>query len=92
MPSKPVVVVTGASRGLGLAIVDALLESGEVNIVGVSRSLPAAHDHQRIESTSATNVKCVWIRGDVTEATTHDQIVKAISELGELIGLVNNAG
>ncbi|PBL02447.1 NAD(P)-binding protein [Armillaria gallica] len=35
---KPVVVVTGASRGIGLAVVKILLETFEANVVAISRT------------------------------------------------------
>jgi NAD(P)-dependent dehydrogenase (short-subunit alcohol dehydrogenase family) len=78
--AERVVLVTGASRGLGAVTVDAFLERG-ARVVGVSRTLPEHADERRLD-----------VQGDVSEPETAQRIVaRALEAFGRLDVLVNNA-
>jgi NAD(P)-dependent dehydrogenase (short-subunit alcohol dehydrogenase family) len=81
--------VTGANRGLGLGIVDGLLERGFDTVLGtrdLSRGETAA---QRLRDRDRVLVR----RLDVTEQATVDALADEISRrYGRLDVLVNNAG
>lgn len=76
-----VVLVTGASRGLGVVVVDAFLAAG-ARVVAVSRELPGRRDECLLD-----------VEGDVAEPTTAARVVGAALEaFGQLDVLINNAG
>ena len=77
-------IVTGASRGIGKAIVQAFLDRG-YNVV--ANSLTVLHD----ELTPAPNLALV--KGDIGDETTAEKIAAtAISSFGSIDHVVNNAG
>ncbi|MES2934900.1 MAG: SDR family oxidoreductase [Pseudomonadota bacterium] len=77
------VLVTGANRGIGKALVEALLERGATKVYASSRDLanlaPFANDNDRV----------VPVELDVTDA---DSIAAAVSRIPQLDLLINNAG
>lgn len=78
MPRQPHAVVTGASRGFGLAVADALADAGW-RVTAVCRSAqPARHDRSTVV-------------GDVTDPATATALAGAIGN-DPLDLLVNNAG
>ena len=78
-------LVTGASRGLGAAIVEALRDAG-ASVAGTSRTEESA---ARIPEHSNTSPVVM----DVTDVSSiRKGVNKAASELGGLDILVNNAG
>lgn len=81
-------VVTGASRGLGSAIAQLLLEEGaQVALVARQTDPPSAYAGALREG------RAVWIARDIKEPSAPDDIVHtAISQFGELHLLVNAAG
>jgi NAD(P)-dependent dehydrogenase (short-subunit alcohol dehydrogenase family) len=80
-----VVLVTGASSGLGAAYARALAEAG-ARLVLVSRRREAL---ERV----ASDLGCVAVRGDVGDPATADAAVEAaLSSYGRVDVLVNNAG
>ncbi|MFI7661364.1 SDR family NAD(P)-dependent oxidoreductase [Micromonospora parva] len=76
-----VVVITGASQGIGADLVDAYRKLGYA-VVATSRSIGASDDPQ-----------IVTVRGDIAEADTAQRVVRAALEhFGRIDTLVNNAG
>jgi NAD(P)-dependent dehydrogenase (short-subunit alcohol dehydrogenase family) len=84
--SQPTVLVTGAGRGLGLALARALLSSGWRVVV----------DARRADHLAAALPGAVVVPGDVTEPAHRDALASAVSGLAptdkqRLDLLVNNA-
>jgi NAD(P)-dependent dehydrogenase (short-subunit alcohol dehydrogenase family)/catechol 2,3-dioxygenase-like lactoylglutathione lyase family enzyme len=83
----PTALITGASRGLGLALARALAESGWTLIIDArgAEALEAA----RAELAARTQV--VALVGDVTDPAHRRALASAAADLGGLDALVNNA-
>lgn len=82
-------IVTGASRGIGLAIAEALAESG-VNVVLVARSAGELDAHAKRLS---RQTKALAHAADLREADAAEKAVAAaLARFGRLDFLVNNAG
>ena len=78
------VIVTGASQGIGAAVVEAFLERG-YNVVGTSRSASKAGF---VPSQNLTIVD-----GDIGQAATADKVAQtAVRKFGSIDHVVNNAG
>ena len=82
-----VALITGASRGLGLALARALAERGWRLVVDARGA--AALEASRAELAERTVV--VAIAGDVTDEAHRRALVEAAGRLGGLDALVNNA-
>lgn len=82
-----VALITGASRGLGLALARQLAAQGWRLIIDArgAEALEAA----RVALSNQTQV--IAIPGDVTDAAHRRALVEAAQELGGLDGLINNA-
>ncbi|MEY9931668.1 NAD(P)-dependent dehydrogenase (short-subunit alcohol dehydrogenase family) [Catenulispora sp. GP43] len=79
--TKKVVIVTGASRGIGAAIADAYRKRGYA-LAAVARSIAASEDPD-----------VLTISGDLSQPGTGAGIVeKAMDRFGRIDSLVNNAG
>jgi NAD(P)-dependent dehydrogenase (short-subunit alcohol dehydrogenase family) len=85
--NKKTVLITGASRGLGLALAQALADGGW-NLIIDARGA-AALEAARAELAAKTQV--VAIPGDITEATHRNMLAAAAHEFGGLDAVVNNA-
>jgi NAD(P)-dependent dehydrogenase (short-subunit alcohol dehydrogenase family) len=84
MASNKTVIVTGASQGIGAAVVQAFLGRG-YSVVATSRSVSKAG--------FAPSPNLVLVDGDIGQAETAATIVQtAISKFGSIDSLVNNAG
>ncbi len=79
--SQPTVLVTGAGRGLGLALAGALLSAGWRVVA----------DARRTSHLAAALPGAVIVPGDVTDPVHRDALATTVSELGRLDLLVNNA-
>lgn len=89
--TRPVAVVTGASRGIGRGICRSLAESGHDLVLGW------ASDEQGVEETAAEaqalGARALCVQGDVRDPTTAARLAAtACHELGDLTAWVNNAG
>jgi 3-oxoacyl-[acyl-carrier protein] reductase len=74
-------LVTGASRGIGLACAQALASAG-------TRVILAARDAAKLEAASATIPESSWIAMDMS---SQDSIKEAFAKAGKVDILVNNA-
>jgi NAD(P)-dependent dehydrogenase (short-subunit alcohol dehydrogenase family) len=86
-PDRPVAIITGASRGLGLALARALARRRWTLVIDArgGAHLQAAAD----DLGSLTDVRA--IPGDVSDESHRSELVRAAEELGRLDLLVNNA-
>jgi NAD(P)-dependent dehydrogenase (short-subunit alcohol dehydrogenase family) len=83
--TKPVAIVTGASGGIGLGIINALRER-DYRIVATSRHATKSADLKSSDTLLA-------IDGDIGERATAVKVAEAaINEFGRIDLLVNNAG
>ncbi|MCO5968330.1 SDR family NAD(P)-dependent oxidoreductase [Actinoallomurus soli] len=81
MSSQKVAVVTGASQGLGAAIVDAYRKLGYA-VVATSRTIAPSGDPD-----------VVTVQGDIADPATAERVIAAAKErFGRVDTLVNNAG
>jgi NAD(P)-dependent dehydrogenase (short-subunit alcohol dehydrogenase family) len=79
--AQPVAVITGASQGIGAAIVKAL-RARNYRIVATSRSIQHTDDPDT-----------VTVQGDIANPDTADRVFKqALDRFGRVDTLVNNAG
>jgi NAD(P)-dependent dehydrogenase (short-subunit alcohol dehydrogenase family) len=84
MASGKTVIVTGASQGIGAAIVAAFLERG-YNVVATSRSISKAG--------YSPSPNLALVDGDISRAETAEAVTKsAIEGFGSIDHVVNNAG
>ena len=82
-PPEPqkVVIITGASQGIGVGLVEAFRGAGHA-VVGAARSMPLSN-----ESDYAT------VAGDIVDPATSEQVVgEALDRFGRVDTLINNAG
>src|SRR5579863_6347291 len=78
-------IVTGASQGIGAAVVRALLERGN-NVVGTSRNATKSAELKPSD-------KLVLVDGDIGQASTAQKVVNAaVQKFGSIDVVVNNAG
>ena len=83
-PKKAVALVTGANRGIGRALVEALLERGAVRVYATARSLA---DLKPVGDLDPRRVRTLQL--DVTKPT---QISAAAAQARDVNLLINNAG
>jgi NAD(P)-dependent dehydrogenase (short-subunit alcohol dehydrogenase family) len=84
MATNKTVIVTGASQGIGAAVVQAFLDRG-YNVVGTSRSVSKAG--------FAPSPNLALVDGDIGQAATAEKVAHAaISKFGSIDHFVNNAG
>jgi NAD(P)-dependent dehydrogenase (short-subunit alcohol dehydrogenase family) len=84
MESKETVIVTGASQGIGAAVVQAFLDRG-YNVVATSRRVSSAG--------FAPSPNLALVDGDIGQAATAENVAQtAIAKFGSIDHVVNNAG
>src|SRR6266850_281043 len=84
MTNNKTVIVTGASQGIGAAVVQSLLERG-YNVVATSRSVSKAGFEP--------SPNLAVVDGDIGQASTAEKVAQtAISKFGSIDHVVNNAG
>lgn len=91
----PVVLVTGASRGLGRGIAETLARDGKSVAVHFAKNRTAADETveacQKLANSSAQ--RFVAVGGNIGDATDRARIVsETLSAFGQIDALVNNAG
>ncbi|ORZ31625.1 putative short-chain dehydrogenase [Catenaria anguillulae PL171] len=88
---NPVYIVTGASRGYGLAIVkELLLISPQAHILGTARS---ADKLAAVQAELGGADRFDYVAGDITDESVAKAIVdKAVARWGRIDGVVHNAG
>jgi NAD(P)-dependent dehydrogenase (short-subunit alcohol dehydrogenase family) len=83
--TQKTVIVTGASQGIGAAVVKVFLERG-YNVVGTSRNATKSAELKASD-------KLVLVDGDIAQpATAQKSVDAAIQKFGSVDALVNNAG
>jgi NAD(P)-dependent dehydrogenase (short-subunit alcohol dehydrogenase family) len=93
MPSSPprILIITGASRGIGAAIALKAAHSGYQVAVNYTKDQQAADDV--VEQIRRTGGQAISIRADVSvEAEVITLFQQTETRLGPIYGLVNNAG
>lgn len=84
MNENRTVIVTGASQGIGAAIVNALLDR-RCNVVANSRSIS--------KGILNPSTSLALVDGDIADVATVERVSRAaVSEFGSIDHLVNNAG
>jgi NAD(P)-dependent dehydrogenase (short-subunit alcohol dehydrogenase family) len=82
---KKTIIVTGASQGIGAAVVNAFLTRG-YNVVATSRNVSKSTELQASDSLALVD-------GDIGDAAAAAKVVAAaLQRFGGVDGLVNNAG
>ncbi|HKH07595.1 MAG TPA: SDR family oxidoreductase [Agromyces sp.] len=90
-PSRPVTIITGASRGIGAAIAERLASDGHDLVITYRDRREDADAVARRCATSGARVLLLQVDlADLDAAAT--VLPAAISEFGRISGLVNNAG
>jgi NAD(P)-dependent dehydrogenase (short-subunit alcohol dehydrogenase family) len=78
---RKVVIVTGASQGIGAGVADSFRRAGYA-VVGASRSINPSDESDFLT-----------VRGDIAEVETAQMIVdRAVDRFGRIDSLINNAG
>jgi acetoacetyl-CoA reductase len=89
--SEAVVVVTGASRGLGAAIAEELASGGAKVVVNYSRSKEPAEE--LVQKISDDGGEAIAVQADVSDAEQAQKLIdRAMEEYNRVDVLVNNAG
>ena len=84
MAGNKTVIVTGASQGIGAAVVQAFLGRG-YNVVATSRSVSKAG--------FAASPNLALVDGDIGQVATAEKVAQAaIGKFGSIDHVVNNAG
>jgi NAD(P)-dependent dehydrogenase (short-subunit alcohol dehydrogenase family) len=95
MATIPVILVTGASRGLGRGIAIELAKAGYSVAINYAGNEKAANETVQLcqDVAAATEQKFVPVQGDISSATSRTSLLAGVLEkLGRIDGLVNNAG
>ena len=86
-PTSLAFIVTGASRGIGQAIVEELMRRG-ARVLGVARNIQASAAPSEVSSSAS-----YYMQADVTVEADRTRIIETAMRLfGRLDGVINNAG
>jgi 3-oxoacyl-[acyl-carrier protein] reductase len=91
MGERPVAIITGGRRGIGLGIAKALAADGfDIALTGLGE---ASEGDQALVELKALGTKAIYVQSDLARLETHDPAVTRIVEaFGRVDCLVNNAG
>jgi len=95
MPEPAVVLVTGASRGLGRGIAIELAKAGYSVAINYAGNAQAADEAVALCKEAAVDAsqRFVPVQGDVSSSNSRAAMLEAVhAEFGQLDALVNNAG
>jgi NAD(P)-dependent dehydrogenase (short-subunit alcohol dehydrogenase family) len=88
--SSPRIILTGGSRGLGLAILRILLSKYNARVATLSRSFPP---DLRAVADKYGDDRVLVVQGDIGKSEDNEAVVRqATNKWGGLDGLVLNAG
>lgn len=88
-PARPVVIVTGGSRGIGRQIVQDLAGKGQSVVFTHTAS---AHDAGEVERACGTVALVRGVRLDITDSDAPERLFDIAAAIGTPVALVNNAG
>ncbi|GAB3436294.1 SDR family NAD(P)-dependent oxidoreductase [Flindersiella endophytica] len=88
----PIAIITGASRGLGLALATDLAERGWSLVIDARHSTPLADAERELNACKTNGNKIVTLTGSVADPDHRAGLIAAAEQLGGLDLLVNNAG
>ena len=88
---KKAAIVTGGSRGIGLAIAKQLAEDGfNIAILDVH---PQEAYQATLDEVKAKGAECVYVQGDITKKADREKLIaETVKAFGGIHVLVNNAG
>lgn len=91
MTTRPVAIVTGGRRGIGLGIAKTLAKGGfDIAITGIGE---ADQVGSVLDDLSALGAKAIFLKADLSDLSGHQATVDAVQvQLGLIACLVNNAG
>jgi NAD(P)-dependent dehydrogenase (short-subunit alcohol dehydrogenase family) len=87
---SPLTVVTGGSRGIGAAICRRLAADGHDIVLGYRSNAQRAQ--KTVTAVESSGVRCLAVELDVASEAGVERLFDAAEQLGEITGLVNNAG
>lgn len=86
-----VAIVTGAGKGIGVALAKGLAREGSAVVVNYSRS--AVEAEKVADDIGAAGGRAVTVKADVSDLSQHDRLISAaLNNFGRLDILINNAG
>jgi NAD(P)-dependent dehydrogenase (short-subunit alcohol dehydrogenase family) len=88
--SRPVTVVTGGGRGIGAATSRRLAQDGHDVVIGFLSASEEAEE--TAETVRHSGARCVAVQMDTSSESDVDRLFDTAAELGQVTGLVNNAG
>lgn len=91
---SPVIIITGASKGIGKAATLEALEKFDAKVVAIARSSALLDElHAYVEKTLNKGQQLELVVGDVTdEKIVHKAVNVALDKWGRLDSVIANAG
>jgi NAD(P)-dependent dehydrogenase (short-subunit alcohol dehydrogenase family) len=87
----PVALITGASRGLGRALAEALADDGWTLLIDARNAVALDEVARQLASRTAGGATVLALPGDVADPDHRRVLAEEVAELGRLDLLVNNA-